>query len=127
MRWNACRKNMTTEELIEHKRVLKQQSNKTDDKKRKLNNYQMIYSNKTNTNTTTTTNTTTNTTNNDDINDYGLLHGLYELYTYSNNDEELKDVEQLIHTYEDKLNIPLEERFIYNIYNNTDYDSDNNN
>lgn len=119
VRWNVSRKDMTPNELTEHKRVLKQQTNRTYYKKRKLN----AINNNTNTTTTNNTNNTTNTNDNDNINDYGLLHGLYELYSITQDEDEAQDIEQLIYSLEHKLNIPLEERFIYNIYNDDNDDN----
>ena len=115
VRWNVSRKDMTPNELIEHKRLLKQQSNQKYYKKRKLN---------ATTNTTNNiTNITNNTNDNDNINDHGLLHGLYELYCITQDEDEAQDIEQLIYSLEHKLNIPLEERFIYNIYNDDNDDN----
>ena len=121
IRCNMKRKDMTEEELTEHKRVLKQQYNSTYYKKKKSNKYQAE-----NGNDNINNNTNNNDNDNDNINDndFGMLHALYELYNITDDD---RDIEQMIHIYEQKLSIPLKERFIYAIYNGDNYSSDEDN
>lgn len=111
LKWNKKRKDMTQTELTEHKRQLRQNHNAKYYQKKKIKQHQHQQS----------CNNKTNDIKDDDID---LLSGLYELYNITQDANELEDVEQSIIQLEHALNIPLEQRLIYHLYNGDDNSDD---
>ena len=113
---------MTREELIEHKRLLRQKYNTVYYNKKKQKHNDIV-----------------NDNGNDDVNVnddglYNLLYGLYELLNGLNElcsisqddtiDDRIEETEDSIIELEEQLNIPLEDRLLYHLYNGDDEDDD---